>query len=501
MNQWNKEILRLAVPSIVTNVTVPLLGLVDLAIVGHIGNETMIGAIAVGSMIFNVMYWLMGFLRMGTSGMAAQEYGARQNGTAVPIPFWSGVGGRALRLALMIAVGMLLLQVPLRWLSLWLMGPSAEVAVFVRAYFNICIWGAPAMLSLYVMTGWFIGMQDTRTPMVVSITQNIINIVASLVLVFGFKMQIEGVALGTLIAQWSGAVMAWGKANPGRPTPQPLEGRTSPDPSEGGEGLAGRNSSTSKQVSGRPSPPSEATGVFRAATDVAAAPQRGANPPFATEESGEVSSSEGGGPSYSSSFFHANFDLFLRTVCLVAVNLFFTSAGARQGDMLLSVNTLLMTFFTLFSYVMDGFANAGEALCGKYDGSTSPQSLQAVIQHLFRWGWLMVVLFTAVYALGGRGFLGLLTDEASVVDAALEYLPWALLIPVAGMAAFVYDGIFIGLLKTRGMLVASAVATIVFFGLYFVLFPLWGNHALWLALIVYLALRGLVQHLYLVDSL
>ena len=208
-----------------------------------------------------------------------------------------------------------------------------------------------------------------------------------------------------------------------------------------------------------------------------------------------------GGPPSSSSFFHANLDLFLRTICLVAVNLFFTSAGARQGDMLLSVNTLLMTFFTLFSYVMDGFANAGEALCGKYDGSTSPQSLQAVIRHLFRWGWLMVVLFTAVYALGGRGFLGLLTDEASVVDAAMEYLPWALLIPVAGMAAFVYDGIFIGLLKTRGMLVASAIAMVVFFGLYFALFPVWGNHALWLALIVYLALRGLVQHLYLVESL
>jgi MATE family multidrug resistance protein len=106
VSNWDREILRLAVPSIVTNVTVPLLGLVDLAIVGHIGNETMIGAIAVGSMIFNVMYWLMGFLRMGTSGMAAQEYGAQQNGTTVPLSFWSGVGGRALRLALMIAVGM-----------------------------------------------------------------------------------------------------------------------------------------------------------------------------------------------------------------------------------------------------------------------------------------------------------------------------------------------------------------------------------------------------------
>ena len=463
MNQWNKEILRLAVPSIVTNVTVPLLGLVDLAIVGHIGNETMIGAIAVGSMIFNVMYWLMGFLRMGTSGMAAQEYGAQQNGTTVPLSFWSGVGGRALRLALIIAAGMLLLQVPLRWLSLWLMGPSAEVAALVRAYFNICIWGAPAMLSLYVMTGWFIGMQDTRTPMVVSITQNIINIVASLVLVFGFKMQIEGVALGTLIAQWSGAVMAWGNL------PRPLQRRGGP------RGLQ----FFIKQTFNRKDLPS-----------------------FGGAGGGSPLGGLGGGSSFSSSsFFHANFDLFLRTICLVAVNLFFTSAGARQGDMLLSVNTLLMTFFTLFSYVMDGLANAGEALCGKYDGSTSLQSLLAVIRHLFRWGWLMVVLFTAVYALGGRGFLSLLTDEASVVDAAMEYLPWALLIPMAGMAAFVYDGIFIGLLKTRGMLVASAVATVVFFGLYFVLFPLWGNHALWLALIVYLALRGLVQHLYLVDSL
>ena len=475
MNQWNKEILRLAVPSIVTNVTVPLLGLVDLAIVGHIGNETMIGAIAVGSMIFNVMYWLMGFLRMGTSGMAAQEYGARQNGTAVPIPFWSGVGGRAFRLALIIAAGMLLLQVPLRWLSLWLMGPSAEVAVLVRAYFNICIWGAPAMLSLYVMTGWFIGMQDTRTPMVVSITQNIINIVASLVLVFGFKMQIEGVALGTLIAQWSGAVMAWGKANPRRPTPLSSEG---------------------KRPTPQPLPWREGSGMPNQAENQEESQAKRVSTPLPSREG-----LGGGSFSSSSSFFHANFDLFLRTICLVAVNLFFTSAGARQGDMLLSVNTLLMTFFTLFSYVMDGFANAGEALCGKYDGSTSPQSLQAVIRHLFRWGWLMVVLFTAVYALGGRGFLGLLTDETSVVDAAMEYLPWALLIPVAGMAAFVYDGIFIGLLKTRGMLVASAVATVVFFGLYFALFPLWGNHALWLALIVYLALRGLVQHLYLVDSL
>ena len=194
----------------------------------------------------------------------------------------------------------------------------------------------------------------------------------------------------------------------------------------------------------------------------------------------------------SSSLLHVNRDLFLRTLCLVAVNLFFTSAGARQGDLMLSVNTLLMTFFTLFSYVMDGFANAGEALCGRRSGE--------VVRHLFRWGWLMVVLFTVVYTLGGRGFLSLLTDEARVVDASMAYLPWALLIPLAGMAAFVYDGIFVGMLLTRGMLISCAIATAAFFVLYFLLFPVWGNHALWLALIVYLVLRGVVQHVYLVTN-
>ncbi|MCR5130164.1 MAG: MATE family efflux transporter [Prevotella sp.] len=451
MNIRDREILRLAVPSIVTNVTVPLLGLVDLAIVGHIGNETMIGAIAVGSMIFNVMYWLMGFLRMGTSGMTAQAYGHalaadEESLTTDNSPLssinsslskcdspLSAILRNSLRMALFIAIGFVLLQLPLRWLALWLMGPSAEVASLVRVYFNICIWGAPAVLSLYVMTGWFIGMQDTRTPMVVSISQNIINIVASLVLVFGFKMQIEGVALGTLIAQWSGALMA----------------------------------------------------IF--------AIRKKYRPSFSA---GKVREDE----QTTFSLFKTNRDLFLRTLCLVSVNLFFTSAGARQGDLLLSVNTLLMTFFTLFSYIMDGFANAGEALCGKYYGAEGENakgdSFQSVCNRLFRWGWLMVLLFTAVYALGGRSFLGLLTDEAKVVEAAMTYLPWALLIPLSGMAAFVYDGIFIGIMDTRGMLVSCAIATTAFFVIYFCLFPVWGNHALWLALIIYLALRGLMQCLW-----
>ena len=428
MNIRDKEILHLAIPSIVTNVTVPLLGLVDLAIVGHIGNETLIGAIAVGSMIFNVMYWLMGFLRMGTSGMTAQAFGQSLSEANVPI---LAILRRNLLVALAIAVTFVVLQTPLQWLSLWLMEPSEGVASLVRVYFNICIWGAPAVLSLYVMTGWFIGMQDTRTPMVVSIAQNIINIIVSLVLVFGFGMKIEGVALGTLIAQWSGAVMAF-------------------------------------------------FGVMLKKKQLSLHEK--------TSETLKL-------PAFSV-YSKVNIDLFLRTLFMVAVNLFFTSAGARQGDLMLSVNTLLMTFFMIFSYIMDGFAYAGEALSGKFFGAKDWNSFHATNRRLFVWGAMMVILFTAMYAVGARGFLTILTSETLVVEAAKPYLPWILLIPLTGVAAFLYDGIFVGMLATRGMLASCAIATMTFFAIHFTLFPQFGNHALWLALIVYLALRGALQWLW-----
>ena len=423
----DRDILHLAVPSIVSNITVPLLGLVDLTIVGHIGSEQYIAAIAVGTMIFNVIYWLFGFLRMGTSGMTAQALG-RGDGSLV-----RQLLRRSLTVALVIALLFVVFQWPLRWLTVTLIHPSPQVVPLVVSYFNIVIWGAPAMLGLYALNGWFIGMQNTRIPMLVAIFQNVVNIVVSVALVFGEGLRIEGVALGTLVAQWSGFALAWWLR------------RTVVLPSDGA-----------------------ARGAMVSWSD----------------------------------FFTVNRDIFLRTVCLVAVNLFFTSAGARQGDMTLAVNTLLLTFFTLFSYVMDGFAFAGEALSGKFYGAGDDAALRAMTRRLFVWGALMVVAFTAVYVIGGNGFLGLLTDDRRVIAAASDYFFWACLIPVAGMAAFVYDGIFIGLTATRGMLVSSVAATALFFLIFFVgeryvatsgRLPL--NHFLWLAFILYLAMRGLMQHL------
>ena len=418
----DKEILRIALPAIAANITVPLLGLVDVAITGHLGNAAYIGAIAVGSMIFNVVYWVFGFLRMGTSGMASQAYGRGDTAEALNLL------ARGLCAGLAVAGAVLVLQRPLLTLALTVIGANADLLPLVNTYFDICVWGAPAMLCLYALTGWFIGMQDTRVTMTASIVQNIVNIVASLTLVYGFGMKIEGVATGTIIAQYAGLLtaLAFFVARFGRKI---------------------------RLIDIREVVRSEA--LLR--------------------------------------FFNVNRNIFIRTLFIVAVNLFFVSAGATHGTMTLAVNTLLMQLFTLFSYVMDGFANAGEALCGKYTGADDRGAFFATVKRLFAWGAALTVAYTAVYALGGSAFLALLTDDSQVLRAAGEYLPWAIAIPAAGMAAFVWDGVFIGTTDTRGMLVSSAVSALLFFGIYLLASPTLHNHGLWLAFIAYLLARGVVQ--------
>ena len=439
MDNWNREILRLAIPSIISNVTVPLLGLVDLAVVGHIGNEAYISAIAVGSMIFNVMYWLLGFLRMGTSGMTSQAYG-RQDGQEYM---------NILVRTLMIGVGMGLLfivaQRGIEWGMLRLMNTPEASWSFVATYFRIVIWGAPAMLGLYGLTGWFIGMQDTRTPMVVAVLQNVVNILASLIFVFVFGWKISGVAAGTVLAQWAGFMVS-------------LYAAYRRISSEKEQGLT-----------------SEKSGLMVLQTTFRRV--------FVMR--GEWRE-----------FFRVNKDIFLRTLCLVAVNFFFTSAGGKQGAMMLAVNTLLMTLFTLFSYLMDGFAYAGEALSGKYYGAGDTKELRITVRRLFGFGVIMALMFTAVYVFGGVGFLHLLTSDGSVVIAAQPYLFWAYLIPMAGMAAFVLDGVFIGLTATKGMLFSTAMAMIVFFVVYYLFWNSFGNDALWIAFLSFLGMRGVASILW-----
>ena len=202
MNQRDLQILKIALPSIVSNITVPLLGLIDTAIVGHMGDAAYIGAVAVGSMIFSLVYWMFGFLRMGTSGMTAQARGRRDLAGVVSLL------SRSLVVSSVISLSVIVLQYPLREMMLWLIGPTSDVRSLAVTYFNIVVWGAPAALGVYSLSGWLVGMQNSRIPMFVSIMQNVVNIIASLWLVYGLGMKVEGVALGTVIAQYEGLLMA-----------------------------------------------------------------------------------------------------------------------------------------------------------------------------------------------------------------------------------------------------------------------------------------------------
>lgn len=425
MTRTDRQILHIALPSIVSNITVPLLGLIDVSIVGHLGAASYIGAIAVGGMLFNMIYWLFGFLRMGTGGLTAQAYGRHDLQEVTRILL------RSLSISLLLALALLLLQYPIRNIAFMCMDTSEEVRQLATLYFHICIWGAPATLGLYGFTGWYIGMQNSRFPMFIAITQNIVNIAASLFFVFVLKMKVEGVALGTLVAQYAGLGMAcllW--LTYYRPLRKYLRQKALFDRAE------------------------------------------------------------------MKRFFQVNRDIFFRTLCLIAVTVFFTSTGAAYGDVVLAVNALLMQLFTLFSYFMDGFAYAGEALTGKYIGAKDNQSLRLTIRHLFKWGIALSLLFTLLYGAGGKSFLGLLTNDTSVISASEEYIYWVLAIPLAGFSAFLLDGICIGATATHLMLRSMLVASASFFLLYYGLHDTLGNHALWMAFIVYLALRGIVQAFY-----
>ena len=422
MSQRDRQILHIALPSIVSNITVPLLGLIDVAITGHLGSPAYIGAIALGGMIFNLTYWIFGFLRMGTSGMTSQALGQRDL-TEVTRHLVRSMG-----IAMAIALLLIILQIPIRELALLIMRPTAEVRAYTITYFNICIWGAPAMLGLFGLNGWFIGMQNSRIPMMIAITQNIVNIIASLLLVFGLGMKVVGVATGTLIAQWCGFLMALSLLV-----------------------------MHYKRLQGY----FHSRGLWARAA--------------------------------MARFFHVNRDIFLRTLCLVGVLLFFTSAGSWQGEVILAVNTLLMQLYLLVSYVMDGFANAAEAMSGKYYGAGNRPAFIETVKHCFVWGACCTLIFTLVYIIGGKPFLGLLTDEPSVVAASSDYVFWAYLIPICSIGAFIWDGVFIGITASREMLISSFLAALLFFITYFVCFPLWCNHGLWMAFIVYMVSRGGIQ--------
>lgn len=422
MRAADKDILRIALPAIVSNVTVPLLSMVDTSIVGHLGSAAYIGAVAVGGTVFSMVYWIFGFLRASTSGLTSQAFGDGDE-RQIRSHFH-----RSVFFAMLVASFMIVFQRFLWDGSLLLIPASSDVERFARQYFSICVWGAPAVMLTWAFNGWFLGMQNARIPMIVSIAQNVVNIPASLFLVFVLRQNVCGVALGTVIAQYAGLFLAvWLKRKYFR-----------------------------RYCS------------WRLDGDV-----------FRWKEMKR--------------FLNVNRDIFLRMVCLVAVMVCFTSAGARQGDGILAANTLLLQFFYMFSYVMDGFSNAGEAVCGKYYGAGDVAGIKMTVRTLFRWGVVLAVFFTFLYFIGGTAFLHLLTNDREVLCTASRFFGWTLLIPLCGFSAFLWDGVYIGTTSTLSMLLSMLVAVLVFFLGWAVLGDSLRNDALWLAFLLYLLTRGLMQ--------
>lgn len=419
----NRKILKLAVPNIISNITVPLLGMVDLALVGHLDSAVQMGAIALGGTIFNFIYWGFSFLRMGTSGLTAQAYGKRD---LQETTFWLV---RALGVGLAGAMLVLLLQRPIGWLSFTLFGGSKEVEYWAARYFYIRIWAAPATIALYAFTGWFIGMQNTRFPMIITLAVNLLNIGFNILLVLGAGMRSDGVALGTVLAQYGGLGTAiWLYEKYYRKT--------------------GRN-----------------VRIFKA---------------WNTEAMKR--------------FFLVNKDILIRTLSLIFVFTFFTAKSASRGDIILAVNTLLLQFFMVFSYLIDGFAYAAEALTGKYKGGGNLPMLTKTVRYLFGWGFVLSIPFALSYLAGGEFLIRLLTNNREVIAGVQPYMFWTGIIPLITFPAFLWDGIYIGVTASAGMRNSMLISlAFVFLPGYYFLTPILGNHGLWLTMMLFMASRGLVQ--------
>ena len=432
MKPLNKEILSLAVPSILANITVPFVGMADIAVAGHLGGGTgaaaLIGGITIGTMLFDLLYWNFAFLRSGTGGLTAQAYGRLLAGTC-GVDQVQGILMRALRIALLSGVALIALQWVVLWLAFLLVDCTPQVRELASQYFKIRIWAAPATLSLFAFKGWFIGLQDTVRPMIADLLVNGLNILLSFGLGFGLcglpAMGFAGVAAGTLIAQWCGftyAAFASRHALGQLATQKPAFLRHQP--------ASGPATDTKSAIFVSPAGP---------AVDQVQAP----------------------------SFFRMNRDLVLRSLGMIAVYIGFTVISARFGDTMLAVSSILMKLLLVFSYFTDGFAYAGEALTGKFIGAGDKQGVHAAVKGCFIWGWGLAGAFMLLYGLGGVPAFRLLTSDVTVVEAGREFIPWLLLMPLIGVPAFIWDGIFTGATETSAMRDSTLLCAVGFFAVWF----------------------------------
>ncbi len=408
MSPLNKEIFRLALPSILANLTIPLVGMVDMAIAGHLDTSAaaLIGGISVGSLMFDMMYWNFGFLRAGTGGLTAQAFG-REDWHECGANLFRGIGA-----AFIISVFLILIQWPFQRFIFLFVDCSDEVRSLALKYFYIRIWAAPATLSLMTLRGWFIGMQDSFSSMLTDVVVNGVNILASIILAVGLPWSafdgigFTGIAWGTFIAQYSGLLFA------------------------------------------------TAIILLRYSKIVISSFQQ-------RRQTKAVSDNE---PStYLKQFFTVNGDLFIRSLCLMTVYLAFTSISARFGDTYLAMCSIMMKLMLIFSYFTDGFAFAGEALVGRFFGRKDRFAVSQSVKWTFIWSMGIGLFFIGIYSVAGVPMFRMMTSDSSVVDAARAFIPWLVVIPLLGCPAFTWDGIYTGATATKEMRDANIGCVIAFF--------------------------------------
>jgi MATE family multidrug resistance protein len=412
------RVLKVALPVVISNATVPILGAVDTGVVGQMGLAAPIGAVGIGAIALTAIYWIFGFLRMGTAGLAAQAEGAgdREEVTALL--------SRALMIGLGAGLAITALQVPLIWLALQTAPASEEVEGLARSYMQIRIFGAPAAIGIYAVTGWLIAQERTRGMLMVQLWMNGLNIVLDLWFVLGLGWGVEGVAVATLIAEWSGLVLALWLCRDAVRSPG-----------------------------------------FR-------------NWPRVFERARMLR------------FASVNRDIMIRSVLLQGIFMSFVFLGARFGDVTLAANHVLLQFLEITAYSMDGFAIAAETLVGQSMGARSAARVRRAALMTSFWGMVTVIVTALCFALVGGAVIDLMTTSPEVRAEARVYLPYMVAAPLVGCAAWMLDGIFIGATRSADMRNMMALSAVVYVAALWVLMPLFGNHGLWMALLISFIARG-----------
>lgn len=421
-----RHIFAIAIPMILSAISIPLLGIVDTIILGHLDSPIYLASINVGATIFNVLFWGFGFLKMSTTGLIAQSYGKNDSENI------NKLLTQALVVAVVIACILLMFQQLIGVYTVKLMSQGGEVASMASDYFYIRIWSAPATLLIYVFFGYFLAIQESRKVLLIMLVNQVGNMILDYVFVMKMHWGIAGVAYGSLLSEYAAVLL----------------------------GVyflfkSGYKFATVKQLKRLLTPNNEMK-----------------------------------------QFFLLNRDIFIRTLCLMAVFALMTRGSARLGELSLAGNAVLLNFFYLMSYGLDGFAHAVESLCGQAYGANDKKGFKLVLKQVFIISFVLALFSSVIYLIFGQEIVNLLTSIQEVKDYANRYIIWLVIIPIIAMPSFVYDGLFVATTEARIMRKSMVMATI------FCYIPLWyllrgyDNHGLWMAFLSFFMVRSIAVHIY-----